>query len=94
MSKQKKLIVHSSGNKFPALVFIHEIDAAIITQITGTATVEIGSDLASQAANVWFNGSITQPMIFSRALSAGEVKLLYDLTSKKYIYPYPKQITE
>lgn len=35
----------------------------------------------------FYTGSIGETMFFNRTLSAVEVKTLYDLTSKKYLYP-------
>ena len=36
------------------------------------------------------NWSVYQVLIFNRALSASQIKQLYQLTSKKYIYPFAK----
>lgn len=46
------------------------------------------------AASDYFDGTVSEVFIHERALSASEAALLYQLTSKKYIYPYGKVTQE
>jgi hypothetical protein len=57
---------------------------------TYTHRYDVGANLQNGTWSNGLDGVISRVRLWSRALSASEIALLYQLTSKKYIYPFSK----
>jgi len=91
-----------SDTEWHHVVFVHDgsgidlyIDGTFVERETTTrwwdeftiTRLYIGA-YSSSATSTMMDGKLTNFMIFEREFTANEVKQLYDLTSKRYIYPY------
>lgn len=73
------------------------VDGALINSQTNALNIRHLSSGRTNIGRVWsfatgayhypFDGSLGETLFFNRALSTNEIKIMYDLTSKNYIYP-------